>query len=266
LTVTGGHCWFLGGEVDGADAIRLAVRDRVARGVDVIKVMATGGNLTPTVPPHESQYSRAELAAAVEEAHAHGLKLAVHAHGGQGIADALAAGADSIEHCTFFTADGVDADPAILEQAAKCGAAISMTAATLPGSVPPPPIRLRLDAVLGHHTTLFRSGARIVCSSDAGVGPGKPHDVLPFGVSDFLPSLGMSNAEALMSATAVAAEVCGVADRTGTLEAGKDADILAVAGNPLDDINAIHTVVAVLARGRRAPVASRQPNTTVLRP
>ena len=248
LTVTGGHCWFLGGEVDGEDAIRQAVRDRITHGVDVIKVMATGGNMTPTVPPHESQYTRAEIAAAVAEAHANGLLVAVHAHGGQGIVDALAAGVDSIEHCTFFTADGVDADPAVLEQTARCGAAISMTAAVLPGTVAPyPAIRQRLAAVIANHATLFRSGARVVCSSDAGVSPNKPHNVLPYGVSDFLPSLGMTNAEALTSSTAIAAEVCGIADKTGTLEPGKDADILVVAGNPLDDISAIHNVVAVFA-------------------
>lgn len=70
ITVTGGHCWFLGGEADGEDGVRAAVRDRVARGVDVIKIMATGGNMTPTLGPHQSQYTRAELAAAVDEAHA----------------------------------------------------------------------------------------------------------------------------------------------------------------------------------------------------
>ena len=90
LTVSGGHCWFLGGVADGEDGIRRAVRERVTHGVDVIKIMATGGNMTPTFGPHESQYNRAELAAAVDEAHAHGLKIAAHAHGPQGIADALA--------------------------------------------------------------------------------------------------------------------------------------------------------------------------------
>jgi imidazolonepropionase-like amidohydrolase len=254
LTVTGGHCWFLGGEADGIDGIRQAVRDRVARGVDVIKIMATGGNMTPTLGPHESQYTRTELTAAVDEAHAHGLKLAAHAHGPQGIADAMAAGADSIEHCTFFTADGVDADPNILDQLAHSGAAISMTGAVLPGvEAPYPAMRQRLAAILANHATLFGAGARIVCSSDGGVGPNKPHDVLPYGVSSFLPAIGMTNPQALTATTAVAAEVCGIADTTGTLEAGKDADILAVAGNPLQDITAIHNVIAVYARGKRAP-------------
>jgi imidazolonepropionase-like amidohydrolase len=254
LTVTGGHCWFLGGEADGVDGIRQAVRERVARGVDVIKIMATGGNMTPTLGPHESQYTRTELTAAVDEAHAHGLKLAAHAHGPQGIADAMAAGADSIEHCTFFTADGVDADPNILDQLAHSGAAISMTGAVLPGvEAAYPAMRQRLAAILANHATLFGAGARIVCSSDGGVGPNKPHDVLPYGVSSFLPAIGMTNPQALTATTAVAAEVCGIADTTGTLEAGKDADILAVAGNPLQDITAIHNVIAVYARGTRAP-------------
>ena len=133
ITTPNGHCWFLGGEVDGPDGVRAAVRERVARGVDVIKVMASGGNMTPTVGPHESQFGAAELAVALEEAHAAGLPLAVHAHGVQAVHDALAVGADSIEHCTFFTADGVDAAPEVLANLAASGSVISMTAAVLPG-------------------------------------------------------------------------------------------------------------------------------------
>jgi imidazolonepropionase-like amidohydrolase len=252
LTAIGGHCWFLGGEAGGIDGVRQAIRDRVAHGVDVIKIMATGGVLTTRYGPHESQYTRAELVAAVDEAHAHGLKLAAHAHGSQGIADALAAGADSIEHCTFFTAEGVDADPDLLERLARSDVAICVDGAFLPGSgAPPAEIRQRVDAIISNHRTLSRAGARIVCSSDAGVGPSKPHHVLPHGVVDFLPAIGMTNAQALTATTAVAAEVCGIADTVGTLEPGKDADILAVTGNPLEDLAAIHDVIAVYARGRQ---------------
>jgi imidazolonepropionase-like amidohydrolase len=256
ITVTGGHCWFLGGEADGADGVRQAVRDRVTRGADVIKIMVTGGNMTPTLGPHESQYTRAEIAAAVDEAHAHGLRIAAHAHGGPGIADAMRSGADSIEHCTFFSADGVNADPGILEELARRQTAISMTGGTLPGSIAPyPAMRERLAAIIANHAVLHRAGARIVCGTDAGVGPNKPHDVLPHGVSSFLPAIGMTNSGALAAATAVAAEVCGLASTTGTLEPGKDADILVVAGNPLEDITAIHDVLAVFVRGARAPVS-----------
>ena len=255
ITTTNGHCWFLGGETEGPDGVRQAVRDRVAHGVDVIKVMASGGNMTPTVGPHESQFGRAELRAALEEAHRAGLPLAVHAHGAQAIADALAVGADSIEHCTFFSADGVDADPALLEELGASRSVISMTAAVVPGEpVIYPAMRERLSAIFANMATLYRAGARVVCSSDAGVGPNKPHTALPHGVTTFLPMIGMTNPEALTNVTAFAAEVCGLADRTGTVEPGKDADLLAVAGNPVDDLDALHQVVAVFARGQLASV------------
>ena len=251
ITVTRGHCWFLGGEADGAEGVRQAVRDRAARGADVIKMMATGGNMTPTIGPHESQYDAAEIAAAVAEAHAHGLPVAAHAHGPQGIADALAAGVDSIEHCTFFTAEGVEAAPELLQRLAGSGTALSLTPAVVPGAVSLyPAMQQRLAAIGANCSVLHREGARIVCGSDAGVGPNKPHDVLPYGIVESLPAIGMSNAEALVSATSVAAEVCGVGDVTGTVEPGKDADLLAVAGNPLEDLAALHDVVAVWARGR----------------
>jgi imidazolonepropionase-like amidohydrolase len=252
ITTVNGHCWFLGGEIDPTGGVRQAVRDRVAHGVDVIKVMASGGNMTPTVGPHESQLGYEELRIALHDAHAAGLPLAVHAHGAQAVTDALAVGADSIEHCTFFSADGVDADPAVLEQLAASRSVISMTAAVVPGPVVYPAMQERLAAILANHATLYHSGARIVCSSDAGVGPNKPHSALPHGVSGFLPSIGMTNAEAINNVTAFAAEVCGIADCAGTLQAGKDADILAVKGNPLEEIAAIHDVVAVYARGRAA--------------
>jgi imidazolonepropionase-like amidohydrolase len=258
ITTRNGHCWFLGGEVDGPEGVRAGVRERVARGVDVIKVMASGGNMTPTVGPHESQFGLPELAVAIEEAHAAGLPLAVHAHGVQAVRDALAVGADSIEHCTFFTAEGVDAAPDVLAELAASTSVISMTAAVLPGDrVIYPAIAQRLNAILANHTTLYQRGARVVCSSDAGVGPNKPHDVLPYGAVNFLPMLGMTNTEAIANLTAVAAEVCGIADRTGTIEAGKDADLLVVAGNPLADLAALHDIRAVYARGRPVPVESR---------
>jgi imidazolonepropionase-like amidohydrolase len=254
LTPTGGHCWFLGGVADGVEGVRAAVRERAARGVDVVKVMATGGNMTPTLGPHESQYTLDELAAAVDEAHALGLPLAAHAHGGQGIADALDAGADSIEHCTFFTPDGVAADPAVLDRLARSEVTISTTAAILPGvEAAYPAMRRRVAAILEIQATLVAEGARVVCSSDGGVGPNKPHDVLPWGVTDALPQLGMTNAQALATTTSVAAEVCRIADVTGTLEPGKDADIIAVAGNVVAHLPALHNLIATYTRGHPLP-------------
>jgi imidazolonepropionase-like amidohydrolase len=146
----------------------------------------------------------------------------------------LATRVDSIEHCTFLSARGVGADPDILERLARSGVAISMTAAVLPGSEGRfPAMRQRLDAIFANCATLVRAGARVVCSPDAGVGPNKPHEVLPHGVVG-LPRIGMTNAQVLSATTSVAAEVCGIADTTDTLEPGKEADFLAVRGNPLE--------------------------------
>lgn len=252
ITTPNGHCWFLGGEVEPGDVAR-AVRERVDRGVDVIKIMASGGNMTPTVAPHESQFGQIDIAVALREAHAAGLRLAVHAHGVDAVRAALAVGADSIEHCTLFTVDGVANDENLLEHLAISRSVVSMTAAATPGSEPPfPAIRQRIAAILTNHRQLYRRGARVVCSSDAGVGPTKPHDVLPHGVVTFLPMLGMSNAEAITNVTAAAAAACGISDRTGTLEPGKDADILVVAGDPVTDLSALHDVLAVYVRGQSA--------------
>jgi imidazolonepropionase-like amidohydrolase len=253
ITVTGGHCWFLGGEADGSDGIRQAVHDRVSRGVDVIKIMVTGGNMTPTVGVHESQYTLDELITAVTSAHELGVRIAAHAYGGQGIVDAMQAGVDSIEHCTFSTADGVDADPAVIAELGRRQTVVSVTTGEVPGTSPRnPAILKRRPAIKKNYAALHRAGARIVCGTDAGVGPNKPHDVLRYGVSNF-PAIGMSNAEALRANTSVAAAVCGISARKGAISVGKDADIIAVQGDPLDNISGIEQVCAVFVKGNRTP-------------
>jgi imidazolonepropionase-like amidohydrolase len=136
------------------------VRAHAARGVDLIKIMATGGNMTPSLGPHESQFTAIELSAAVQTAHAHGLKIAAHAHGGQDIADAMAAGVDSIEHCTFFTAEGVDADPDVIAELGRQHTVVSVTGGAIPGSTTPyPAIAKRLAATQANHAALQTAAA-----------------------------------------------------------------------------------------------------------
>jgi imidazolonepropionase-like amidohydrolase len=242
ITVTGGHCHFMGGEADGELEVRRAVRTHVKAGVDVIKIMATGGHMTRGTNPALPQYSVAEVRAAVEEAHRLGRQVTAHAHGPSGIAVAVDAGVDCIEHCSFRVGAGRAPDSAIIERIAARGIAVSPTV----GSIGP--IGQLMESFVPILEEMHRAGVRLVASTDAGISPQKPHDVLPRAVA-FLARACLSNAEALAAATSVAAEVCGMGDRKGTLQAGKEADLLAVGGDPLGDPAALLDVRAVFRRG-----------------
>ena len=169
LTVTNGHCWFLGGVADGVEGVHAAVRERVDARRRRDQDHGDGRQHDADGWSARVAIRRGRTHGGGEEAHAHGRKLAVHAHGSQGIIDALAAGADSIEHCTFFNAEGVDELPDVLDQLARSGVAISVTGAVLPGTQPAfLPIAKRFDAMIANMQTLFRAGARMVMSSDRG--------------------------------------------------------------------------------------------------
>ncbi|MEO6879822.1 MAG: amidohydrolase family protein [Mycobacteriaceae bacterium] len=250
LTRRKGHCWFLGGEADTIDELHAAVSERAERECDVVKVMATGGVITPGFLPHQSQYGPAELTAIVTTAHHHRLPTVAHAHGAQGIRDSVAAGVRSIEHCTFLDATGVSPDWDAVARMIDAGIFASVTGASLPGLELPPVLQARAEQVRVNVQRMHTAGARIVCTSDAGVGPHKPHGVLPHGVVDAA-RVGFSNVEALASVTTVAAAACGLAGRKGAITAGHDADLLAVQGNPLETIGDIHRTAAVFRRGLR---------------
>jgi imidazolonepropionase-like amidohydrolase len=251
ITTTRGHCWYLGGEADGVDGVRAAVQARAERGVDVVKVMATGGELTPGTHSHKPQYGPDELRAIVEEAHRFGLPVTAHAHAGAAIGDAVAAGVDSIEHCTFLSENGVDAQPEIIEELARCGVVVSATLGLLPGYDLPPRVAAMLPALTEVFAQLTKAGVTIVCSSDAGIAPPKPHDVLPYGVSVLVDTLGWPAVRALRAVTSMPARLCGIDDRAGRLAPGYDADVLAVAGDPLADPSALRDVRAVFRQGHR---------------
>jgi imidazolonepropionase-like amidohydrolase len=251
ITSRGGHCYFLGSEVGDVTELRAAVRAHADRGVDVIKVMATGGELTTGTRSHEAQFDATALRAAVEEAHRLGLPLTAHAHGAPGVAAAVAAGVDSIEHVTWLTEDSVAIDEPVFAALVRSGILVDFT----PGIVPTPaqlPTRMSrvLPLLVDNFRRMIASGIPYVVASDGGVGPAKPHDVLPYSIA-VVASVTGSPAEALRGATSRAAGLCGVGDRTGRLAAGYDADILAVHGDPLADVAALRTVAAVFRAGRQ---------------
>lgn len=250
ITTTGGHCHFMNGEVDGELGIRRGVREHVKRGAHVIKVMATGGHMTPGTNPLAPQFTVEELKAAVEEAQRLGKKLAAHAHAAAGIAVAVAAGVDGIEHCSFQVADGIHAEQSLIDQIAAAQIAVSPTIGRPPGGLAmPPEFEARREARTEVLRRMHKAGVKFVTGTDAGI-RGVPHDSVTWGIRAFTDA-GLSPAEALRAATVVAADACDVADRKGALAPGMDADILVVGGNVLEDLNRLDDVRAVFRAGVR---------------
>jgi imidazolonepropionase-like amidohydrolase len=250
LTVTGGHCHFLGGECDDEEALRRGVRRRATKGVDVIKVMVTGGIMTAGSSPLTPQYTVAELAAVVEEAHRFGRSVTAHVHGVAGIERAVEAGVDGLEHCGFWVADGVRPDQSLIDRIAERQIVVCPTAGILPGTPPPPPpVASRMPGMIAAFQRMHHAGVRLLAGTDAGVAPAKPHGATAYAVRQLADDAGLPTVEALKSATSLAAEACGLKGRKGVLAAGADADILAVRGNALEDLRCLHDVRAVFRAG-----------------
>ncbi|MEU3371259.1 amidohydrolase family protein [Streptomyces sp. NPDC006711] len=250
VTSPGGHCWFLGGEVEGADAIRALVRRNVEAGADVIKVMATGGGHTRGGPAiWQNQFSQDELRLVVEEARRAGLPVAVHAHGTAGIEAAVAAGVSTIEHCTWMAEDGgFDLREELVDKIKAAG--IHVCTATSPNW------RAFAERV-GHERAeqLFTSmrwmaklGVPMIAGTDAGV----TRAVFDKFVNslEFYQYLGIPVAKIIDMATVDAARALGIGAETGRLAVGCRADVLVVDGNPLDELDALRRVRLVLAGGR----------------
>jgi imidazolonepropionase-like amidohydrolase len=249
ITVPNGHCWYLNGECEPGDVAK-AVGERAERGCDVVKVMVSGGHGTPTYPMYESQFTTDDMRALVDAAHQRGLPVAAHCHGFDAIVSAVEVGVDTIEHCTFFTKDmRSEVDDALLDQMARKGIAVSGTFGMLPGHEPPPIIKANIGVVVEKLGEFRRNGGVLVAGTDAGISPAKPHDVLPHALAYF-DNMAAPRAEALRAMTADAAQVVRLGDRKGRLRAGFDADLLAVAGNPLADGDLL-TPVGVWRAGQR---------------
>jgi len=253
ITSRAGHCHFLGGQIDdNPSAMRAAVQERIDRGVDVIKIMGSGGNITPGNPPERSQFSAATLRAGIELAHRHGIGVAVHAHGTTAIRDAVTFGADSIEHASFWSRSGVDDPGDLIEQIVTRQVTVSATVGVRPGApaTPYPQTAARTPGIVAALLSLYRAGARFIAASDAGIHENKPHDVARH-IPPALAAIGLPLPEALRLVTSAPADACGLTGRKGRLAPGHDADLLVIDGDPTTDPTAIDRILAVYARGHR---------------
>ncbi|MBZ4373962.1 amidohydrolase family protein [Corallococcus sp. AS-1-6] len=262
LSSTGGHCDYGNsfrkgllahdaspGVADGPDALRARVRENVKYGADVIKVCATGGVMSLNADPDAPQFTQAELDAVVDEAHAHRRKVAAHAHGAEGAKRAIRAGVDSIEHGTLMDDEGV----ALMKQKGTwyvptAFAFFGVKELADQGKLPPDTVA-KLRAVDRRREHVLRKaislGVRIAFGTDAGVfAHGR-------NAAEFaqLVEAGLTPAEALRTATVNTAELLGVADKLGTLEPGKLADVVAVPGDPVKDIRVTQKVFFVAKEG-----------------
>ncbi|KAJ4468247.1 hypothetical protein J3R30DRAFT_3560395 [Lentinula aciculospora] len=248
ITVPGGHAHTWGGVAVGVDECRAEAQKRISEGVNVIKVMSTGGFLSPGSRPAEACYSVEELKAIAIEAHAHGIPVTTHATGVEGIRRAVQAGFDCIEHCSWGVEGGTTYDEFLAKQIAESNIAIcpTMNTACLDKDYFCPwDTRKR---VLENLTKLRHCRPRIIIGTDNGIAL-CPFERYADGLL-VLAEAGFTCRELIAAATDIAAEACGLSNVTGKLLPGMAADVVAFEGNPLQDVEAFTRPRFVMARGR----------------
>ena len=259
IGITGGHCdgnllapeFAERGEgvADGPDAVRAMVRKNVKYGVDVIKYCGTGGVFSKGTRVGAQQYTPEEVAALVDEAHMHGRKVAVHAHGANGIKVALKAGVDTIEHASLIDQEGLDL-------AQKNGAYLSMDIFNTEYTQTEGPKRGELEEFLRKDREVaqaqrdnFRKavqmGIKLTMGTDTGV---HPHQDAPKQLA-YMVQYGMTPMQAIQAATKVGAEALGIGAEVGQIAPGYSADLVAVRSDPLADIHALDAIEFVMKQG-----------------
>jgi imidazolonepropionase-like amidohydrolase len=270
IGIKGGHCdnnllpndfhYVDGGVADGPWQARAKVREMAKYGADTIKICASGGVLSKGDEPGAQQYTLEEMKAIVDEAHKLGRRVAAHAHGASSIRDAILAGVDSVEHASLVDDEGIRLarekgtyfvmdiynDDYILQEGAKAG--------MLPES-------LEKERALGqlqrdNFRKAFRGGVKMAFGTDAGVYP-HGDNARQFR---YMVQYGMNPMQAIQAATINGADLLGWKDRIGSVSPGKYADLIAVAGDPLQDTAELTRVRFVMKGGvvvKRAPAAAR---------
>ena len=252
ICMTGGHGWQEGIEADGKDACLKAVRTQLRSGVDLIKIMATGGVMTKGVEPGNAQFTVDEMKVMIEEAHKAGRKTASHAQGLQGIKNALYAGIDSIEHGCFlddeclermkeqntFLVPTLCAPQCIIDKSVENGVAKYAVDKTLKVK----------DAHVESVKKAYEKGIPIALGTDAGA-PFNYHSNTAYEM-ELLARLDISNMDILKMPTINSARCVGVEKDYGSIEVGKQADLVCLNENPLENISNVRKINRVIRSGK----------------
>lgn len=249
ITTKGGHCHFIGHEVACNESALKAVTNGIKSGVDLIKIMATGGSLTPGSSVHVTQFLENEIAAIVEKAHHHSIKVAAHANAVEGIRNAINANVDSIEHGSF-------ADTQALEAMVQKGIYLVPTMSPAEILIESQHIteKRRSDVLYNWESrkkvvkAAIDLGVKMTSGTDAGT-TYVPHGCITKEIQLFY-KLGMNPMKAIWTATSWAAELLGICDEVGTIEEGKAADMIGVRGNPIDDLRRLENPNLVIVAGQ----------------
>jgi imidazolonepropionase-like amidohydrolase len=257
LGITGGHCdenllpvqYHVVGEgvADGIAAVQQKVRQNIKYGADVIKICATGGVLSKGDDPQASQYTREEMVAIVADAHRLGRKVAAHAHGAQGILWATEAGVDSIEHGSYLDDAGIKAMKEHGTYLVPTAYLIDWVQAN--GKLPVFYQQKMKDVSAVEKQNAIKAikaGVKVALGTDAAV---YPHGLNAHEVDVYVNQFGMSPLAGIQTGTVNAAALMGWNDRTGSLEVGKWADIIAIDGDPLKDVKLLQHVPFVMKSG-----------------
>jgi imidazolonepropionase-like amidohydrolase len=239
----------------GADECQKVVRQLAAAGVDVIKIMATGGVLDPGAMGLEQHFTDAEMKGIVDMAHSMHLKVAAHAHGARGIEAATRAGVDSIEHGTFLDSAGAQAMKAHGTYYSATLLAFSGVQGLIGTGKLAPESEAKAQqtfAVWGRGLNLaYRTGVKIALGTDSAVAP---HKDAAKELALMVTKGGMTPRDALIAATRGGPDLMGLSGETGTLDPGKSADLIAVKGDPLTDPVAVQRIDYVMVRGKPIPM------------
>jgi imidazolonepropionase-like amidohydrolase len=251
----GGHARFIGQEVEGVDQVRKVVDQQISAGAGVIKVIASGGVLTPGTSPDDVQMTTEEITAAVDAARQAGKPVAAHAHGASGMKHAILAGARSIEHATLLDEEsgalmkrhGVYMVPTL--------SALATTAACRPSCGIPESALAKAKAMTKRHRASFKQAYDNDIFIAMGTDAGTPFNYHGENAQELerMVALGMSPMDTIIASTATAARLIGIQDSVGTLNRGMEADLVIVKGNPLRRIEILRDrdkIVGVMKAGR----------------